>query len=126
MSDGTLNQDPATLSGADLRRHDEARADRNQKAVDERIFTYEDMRAAFAAGYDSCEGGEDPDDAWDEHRETLETGATLDEQASVVGKVLRSSALQDLIGAEEWDLTEHEEMILWDIIDRTAEKDDEE
>lgn len=34
----------------------------------------------------------------------------------VVRKVLLSDAVQNLIGAEEWDLTEEEEMTLWEII----------
>ena len=34
----------------------------------------------------------------------------------VIRKVLLSDAIQNLIGAEEWDLTEEEEMTLWEII----------
>jgi len=39
--------------------------------LDELTFTYEDMRVAFAAGFASCQDGQDADDAWDEHREFL-------------------------------------------------------
>lgn len=34
----------------------------------------------------------------------------------VIKKVLLSSQVQALIGADEWDLTEEEEMILWEVI----------
>lgn len=39
-----------------------------------------------------------------------------EEQLRVALKALRSDAVKLLIGAEEWDLTEEEEMILWSII----------
>lgn len=39
----------------------------------------------------------------------------------VIAKVLCSDALQLLIGAEEWDLTESEEEILWELV-RAAEE----
>lgn len=42
---------------------------------------------------------------------------SYDEQL-VLRKVFASGALQLLIGAEEWDLTEVEEEILWTIIKR--------
>jgi len=38
-------------------------------------------------------------------------------EQEILCKVLRSSAFQALIGAEEWNLTEQEEEILWDIIE---------
>lgn len=38
------------------------------------------------------------------------------QQEEVLRKVLRSQAFQMLIGAEEWPLTEEEEVILWEII----------
>ncbi|MCO5157916.1 MAG: hypothetical protein M9945_14400 [Aquamicrobium sp.] len=37
-------------------------------------------------------------------------------EIEVIQKVLLSKALQDLIGAGEWDLTEEEEEILWQAI----------
>jgi hypothetical protein len=37
-------------------------------------------------------------------------------QERVLIRVLKSYHLQNLIGGEEWDLTEAEEMILWEII----------
>lgn len=43
------------------------------------------------------------------------------EQVSVLKSVLLTDTLQYLIGAEEWDLTEDEEMILWDIIAKAKE-----
>lgn len=38
------------------------------------------------------------------------------EQERVLIRVLKSRTFQNIIGAEEWDLTEAEEMILWQII----------
>lgn len=43
-----------------------------------------------------------------------------DQEASVIRKVLASTVLQNLIGAEEWELTEEEEMLLWELINREA------
>ena len=40
------------------------------------------------------------------------------EEKEVMKKVLLSTPLQNLLGAEEWDLTEPEEEILWSIIER--------
>lgn len=40
------------------------------------------------------------------------------EERNVLRKVLLSTQLQLLIGGEEWDLTEDEEIILWQIIRR--------
>jgi hypothetical protein len=40
---------------------------------------------------------------------------TDDEKAAIV-KAIKSRAFQDLIGAEEWTLTEPEEFLLWDAI----------
>lgn len=40
------------------------------------------------------------------------------EEVAIIKKVLASKVLQYLIGAEEWDLTEAEEMRLWEIIKR--------
>ena len=40
------------------------------------------------------------------------------DDAHVIRKVLASSVLRNAIGAEEWDLTEDEEMRLWKIINR--------
>jgi hypothetical protein len=37
-------------------------------------------------------------------------------ELDVIYKVLNSPALQNLIGAEEWDLTEEEEWVLWHTI----------
>lgn len=39
-------------------------------------------------------------------------------ELEVLRKVILSRAVQLLIGAEEWDLTEKEEGILWGIIDK--------
>lgn len=47
---------------------------------------------------------------------------TPDEEQAVA-LVLRSSVVQNAIGAEEWDLTEDEENLLWGVINR-LEKDD--
>jgi len=44
------------------------------------------------------------------------------EELAVITKVLCSDALQMLISAEEWDLTESEEMILWDAIAKAQGK----
>lgn len=41
-----------------------------------------------------------------------------DEEKRVVAKLLGDSALQYMIGAEEWSLTEDEEKVLWGIINR--------
>jgi len=38
------------------------------------------------------------------------------EEKQVIAKVLRSRALQLLIGAEEWNLTEQDEEILWELV----------
>lgn len=38
------------------------------------------------------------------------------EQTRILSEVLNSRAFQSLIGAEEWDLTEPDEEMLWDII----------
>lgn len=38
------------------------------------------------------------------------------DQERVLIRVLKSRELQNMIGGEEWDLTEAEEMILWEII----------
>lgn len=43
------------------------------------------------------------------------------EEQEVVRKVLASKALQYLIGAEEWDLSEEDEETLWVIIRRECE-----
>lgn len=40
------------------------------------------------------------------------------EEARVVRKIFRSNVFQNLIGDEQWDLTEDEEMLLWAIINR--------
>jgi hypothetical protein len=40
------------------------------------------------------------------------------EEMEVIVKVLTSDTVQNIIGAEEWDLTEEEEMLLWKIIKR--------
>lgn len=42
--------------------------------------------------------------------------ALTNEQRRVLFKALRSPAFQNLIGAEEWNLTEAEEETLWVII----------
>jgi hypothetical protein len=39
-----------------------------------------------------------------------------DEQQAVLVKMLKDPFFQMLIGGEEWDLTEDEEGILWEII----------
>jgi hypothetical protein len=45
----------------------------------------------------------------------------LDEdETAIIRKILASAALQNLIGAEEWDLSEAEEERLWIIIRREA------
>lgn len=41
----------------------------------------------------------------------------------VLRRVLNSSALQRLIGLEEWDLREEDEVRLWDIIEYWADRD---
>lgn len=41
-----------------------------------------------------------------------------DEQKEVIAKVLKSDVIRLAIGAEEWDLTEEEEEILWTIINQ--------
>lgn len=41
-----------------------------------------------------------------------------EEELEVLRKVILSHEVQLLIGAEEWDLTENEEMILWEIINK--------
>lgn len=41
-----------------------------------------------------------------------------DEEKGVIEKVLTSDVVKLAIGAEEWDLTEDEEMILWNVIDK--------
>jgi hypothetical protein len=41
-----------------------------------------------------------------------------EEEMGVVVKVLTSETVQNIIGAEEWDLTEEEETLLWKIIER--------
>lgn len=38
------------------------------------------------------------------------------QEKQVLQKVLLSDQVQNLIGGEEWDLTENEEMLLWKII----------
>lgn len=38
------------------------------------------------------------------------------EEFEVVAKVLQSTVVQNLIGGEEWDLTEEDEGVLWDVI----------
>lgn len=38
------------------------------------------------------------------------------EEERVLEEVLKSQALQNLIGAEQWDLSEEDEKILWRII----------
>lgn len=43
-----------------------------------------------------------------------------DEQMRVLKRVFASNTFQGLIGAEQWDLTEDEEMILWGIIKATV------
>lgn len=43
-----------------------------------------------------------------------------DADKEVLVKVLQSQALQNLIGAEEWDLSEEEEMHLWKIIEKVG------
>lgn len=43
-----------------------------------------------------------------------------DADKEVLAKVLQSQALQNLIGAEEWDLSEEEEMRLWQIIEKVG------
>jgi hypothetical protein len=45
-----------------------------------------------------------------------------DAEMEVICKVLKSDALQNLIGAEEWDLTEAEEVMLWEVINRIPTK----
>ena len=40
------------------------------------------------------------------------------EEMEIVKKVLTSNAVQLLIGAEEWDLTDDEETKLWEIIEK--------
>lgn len=44
-----------------------------------------------------------------------------DMQKAVLRKVLLDKTFQNLIGAEEWSLTEDEEMELWEIIDQLGE-----
>ena len=41
-----------------------------------------------------------------------------DDEKAILQKVILSDAVQQLIGAEEWDLTEDEEMALWGLIAR--------
>ena len=43
------------------------------------------------------------------------------EELAVIRKVLLSDALKNLIGGEDWDLTEQEEQLLWDVIDRISQ-----
>lgn len=45
-------------------------------------------------------------------------GTAPPSEKAVLRKVLMSKAFQELIGAEEWDLTEQEEEILWGAIKR--------
>jgi hypothetical protein len=47
-----------------------------------------------------------------------------DEQLRVLKNVLTDRVFQNLIGGEEWDLSEADEMILWDMI-HAAEKENE-
>lgn len=46
----------------------------------------------------------------------LRTISFSEPQLKVLEKALHSPAFQDLIGSEEWSLTEEEEVILWNII----------
>ena len=39
-----------------------------------------------------------------------------DEEIELVKRVLSTTVVQNEIGAENWDLTEEEEMKLWDLI----------
>lgn len=41
-----------------------------------------------------------------------------DAEKEVIGKALCSGAVQNLMGAEEWSLSEDEENLLWAVIDK--------
>jgi hypothetical protein len=45
-----------------------------------------------------------------------------DEESRVLCEAITSDVFRNLIGAEEWDLSEPDEMILWDIINRVKDQ----
>lgn len=50
--------------------------------------------------------------------EKASLGNLTPEQQEVVRKALMSNVVKMEMGAENWDLTEAEEMLLWEVIDR--------
>lgn len=48
--------------------------------------------------------------------------ATTEAEVEALRNLLLSEEVQNLMGAEEWNLTEEEEMLLWDIIRREEKR----